>query len=443
VTSGIGSIVVSWTPITNNSPVTTDVHLSTSSGFTPSPATLAASMPTTATVAVLANLPGTTTALTPSTTYYVVLVARDVDGSAPPSSQASGSPRTVTGPDLAANSVTANNIVAGTITAAQIAAATITAAQIAAGTITGTQIAASTSITSPIINGGQIISTVGGGGRIDINATAADTITFYSNSNNVGSIKGWNDGRADNIRLTATGTNPGILRLYTGAADIAVGGNEITISDGTSHVLSGTGTDLNGITMFGATIQVSTSSGFQVIGNQTVSGTLGITGTTSAAAINGTVITASSNFASTGTGSNNFSGQVVATQFQSTSPATTSGTVAVIASNGVIAKQSSSRRYKKSIRDITDIAPATLLNLRPRRFEYRKKDPVSGQTVTDVGFIAEEAAALGLEPFVRYDERGRPDGFHYDRWTAALQIIVQHQARQIAELTDRVDALAG
>lgn len=154
--------------------------------------------------------------------------------------------------------------------------------------------------------------------------------------------------------------------------------------------------------------------------------------------VQGANVTATSQVAGA-TGS--FSGQVVATQFQSTSPATTSGTVAVIASNGVIAKQSSSRRYKKFIRDITDISPASLLKLRPRRFEYRKKDPVSGQTVTDVGFIAEEARDLGLDPFVRYDEKGRPDGFHYDRWTAALQIIVRHQADQIADLTARLEAL--
>lgn len=169
--------------------------------------------------------------------------------------------------------------------------------------------------------------------------------------------------------------------------------------------------------------------------NWTTSGTIQGGVVTSTGALNGTSVQSS------GTGNSQFAGQVTATQFLTTAAATTTGTVAVIASNGVIAKQSSSRRYKKFIRDITDMAPADLLGLRPRRFEYRAKDPVTKETVTDVGFIAEEARDLGLSAFVRYDEKGRPDGFHYDRWTAALQIIVRHQADQIADLTARLEAL--
>jgi hypothetical protein len=132
--SGIEVINVRWTPITNADPVTYDVHVSTTLGFTADSTTLAGS--TASSYFVLKALPGSPPAdpsdpdprqLQYDTTYYIRLVARDADGSAAQSLQALGSVFQVTGVNLAADSVTAANIVTGTLTGELFSATVIVA----------------------------------------------------------------------------------------------------------------------------------------------------------------------------------------------------------------------------------------------------------------------------------------------------------------------------
>jgi hypothetical protein len=54
-----------------------------------------------------------------------------------------------------------------------------------------------------------------------------------------------------------------------------------------------------------------------------------------------------------------------------------------------------------------------------------------------VGFIAEEAADLGLAQWVDYDDEG-PEAFSYGLWVVALQAIVQSQAARIDDLEARI-----
>lgn len=111
---GIGMLFVSWTAISNADPVTYEVHLSTTSGFTPGPTTL--STKTGATQAAIRTLPDGTP-LDYATPYYVKLIATDADGAAAAGSQASATPVQISSPDIAAASIIGSNILGGTITA--------------------------------------------------------------------------------------------------------------------------------------------------------------------------------------------------------------------------------------------------------------------------------------------------------------------------------------
>lgn len=114
--SGIGYLTALWTRITNNDPVTYEVHISTSTGFTPSGATLVTE--TTATTTIIRTLADKTTPLTYGTTYYVKLIAKDADGAAAAGSQASASPAQAGNADV--SDVSAGKLTAGSITSGTI-----------------------------------------------------------------------------------------------------------------------------------------------------------------------------------------------------------------------------------------------------------------------------------------------------------------------------------
>jgi hypothetical protein len=119
VAGGIGSLAIGWTAIANADAVTYEVHVSTSSGFTPGPTTLAGQ--TDGTLLVVHRLPVDGSVLTSDATYFVKLIAKDADGSAAAGAQASGSPRQATTDDLAVGSVTADQVLVNTLTADRLA----------------------------------------------------------------------------------------------------------------------------------------------------------------------------------------------------------------------------------------------------------------------------------------------------------------------------------
>jgi microcystin-dependent protein len=127
VTGGVGVLFVHWDPETNADPVTYAVHISTTTGFTPDATTLAA---TTAGGSATLHTLTDGTPLAYGTVYFVVVVARDDDGAAAPSTEAAGSPVQVTTGDVAAD-----YIYGGTVLADQITAGTISSDLELAGTI--------------------------------------------------------------------------------------------------------------------------------------------------------------------------------------------------------------------------------------------------------------------------------------------------------------------
>jgi hypothetical protein len=131
--AGVGYFILKWTPIVNADPVTYEVHVSATSGFTPGSGTLVGQ--TSSSQFIVKALPGPepgdgepdTRVLDYDTTYYAVIVAKDADGVAAQSAETVCTLTRVTGPDLAANSVTADNIVTATITGDKFSANVIVA----------------------------------------------------------------------------------------------------------------------------------------------------------------------------------------------------------------------------------------------------------------------------------------------------------------------------
>lgn len=109
----VGALLIRWNAVPNRDPVSYEVHVSTTAGFTPSAATLHST--TVGNSATIRTLPGGG-ALAPNTTYYVAVVARDEDGAAPASLEVGGQTVQVTSPDIASNYVYAGEISVGQLT---------------------------------------------------------------------------------------------------------------------------------------------------------------------------------------------------------------------------------------------------------------------------------------------------------------------------------------
>lgn len=115
VSGGINTLFVQWDPVANIDPITYEVHVSLADGFIPDASTLAGESQG-GSLFVIKQLPDSTP-LDYATTYYVRIVAKDVDGAASPGDQGSGSPKQIDTPDIAVGAVTADQILANQVTA--------------------------------------------------------------------------------------------------------------------------------------------------------------------------------------------------------------------------------------------------------------------------------------------------------------------------------------
>lgn len=120
---------------------------------------------------------------------------------------------------------------------------------------------------------------------------------------------------------------------------------------------------------------------------------------------------------------------------------TAAGANCFINTDGTIWRSTSSLRYKQDVRP-AEVDTEAVLALQPR--EYRARAEVAEQgddAPTHAGFIAEEAADLGLEQWVLRDDDGQPEAFNYAQFCVAQQAVIQQQAAAIADLTARLEAL--
>ncbi|GAB2762139.1 hypothetical protein [Nocardioides pakistanensis] len=145
ILSGIGSLFITWEEISNTDPVIYDVYVSTASPVTKGPSTYAGSVM--GTMLLVRQLP-TGAALANNTTYYARIVARDADGEAPISAEASGTAiakirsteitdAAISTPQLATNAVTSDKIAANQIYAGHIVSGQITAEKLSGTAIDG------------------------------------------------------------------------------------------------------------------------------------------------------------------------------------------------------------------------------------------------------------------------------------------------------------------
>ena len=178
-----GALEVKWTGLTvgprsttaNPDPVTYEVHVSTTNNFTPSASTLALQVD--GTFAILKTLPGTSTALTYGTTYYVKLLSKDADGPATSyGTQGSGAPSAIDNGDIAANAIRANVIRAGEITSDQINSSALLANKVI------TVGARSAVVTAASVSGSNITYTTSGthgfGNATLVSVTGLSTAAF-------------------------------------------------------------------------------------------------------------------------------------------------------------------------------------------------------------------------------------------------------------------------
>ena len=165
-----GALEVKWDAVSNNDPVTYEVHISTTSSFTPSAGGATLATKTSGTFAIIKTDPATSDSLIYGTTYYVRIIATDQDGAASSAGTVlSGTPLKVSASDIAANTITASQIAADTITATQIAANAITASEIDTTALTTKTFQVGLLTGSPIyIDGsGSYNATYTGGGAVN------------------------------------------------------------------------------------------------------------------------------------------------------------------------------------------------------------------------------------------------------------------------------------
>lgn len=262
------------------------------------------------------------------------------------------------------------------------------------------------------------------GGRITASKFEANTITggtiigtkiqTSTSANRVEMI----DATTDSLRVIYGGTTRGHI-LATASTGIAMHAGATANANATTYGLFHA--YANGVTMAAdsANYIIATSTDLTVKGDVIYldSGANGISITATNGGDKGQVY-----FQRTTTGAG------------STASTTTSGANAFLNStSGLIARSTSSRRYKTNIESI-DFTDSQLMSLRPVKFQGLA-DVERGDTAYRVGLIAEEVAAIqGLEDIVEYNEDGTPENINYNSLAPILISVVKR-------ILNRLDAL--
>lgn len=291
LTGGIGVLVVRWTNIANVDPLFHDVHISTSSGFTPSATTLLGRM--FGEFYVIRSLTAAQggAALVFGTTYYVKLVAFDEDGQGGTSAQASGGISQAGTTDIVAGNITAALLESVMIlTSRLIAGAADSGARIAlgfhggssyglrayngAGTITFELKGADGSITMTggIVSGGTISSAAISAGTIDGTTITGGTVQTSATGSRVvmteaGSEQDritWREGAVSKASAQLVNAGGGIYNLAVrglGTTGMSVGGQDAYAVYGSDGAMSITASGNIAVTAAAVTIRKLVQAG--------------------------------------------------------------------------------------------------------------------------------------------------------------------------------------
>jgi hypothetical protein len=307
------------------------------------------------------------------------------------------------------NEITSNIYVPGTtkINGTTIQTGTLTANMISAGTLTGSTVRTSAS-----------------GYRVELQSTS---VKFWDNvGTQVGSIYGGGSGNEGTLLLYGPSASSALLMTADGTALMGSGGTSVDLGGG-NIVMSGT-TTVNdqayfyGPVDFTGAVDFSTSPSFP---GAFFSGSISTSGIVNT----GGISNQTGNINSPGTYANNVQ----------------SGRIMYVASNGTYNCATSSARYKQDINPyVVDVNK--FFQLEPVSFRYKMAVEQFGEDA-DVahGFIAEQAAEVGLSEFVDFQDDGngglRPDNFRYIDFTAAMYGVIKEQQQLIQSLSDRIEVL--
>lgn len=288
------------------------------------------------------------------------------------------------GDRIVANSLSGNTIIANTIYGDRIVINTLSGDRIIANTISGDRVIANT------LHGNRIIA-----GTIYANQILASTFYGYefTGSKFTGGIF---QTAASGARILIENVNTNRIWFYTGTDDgpgiISTGS---TSSTETMHLTG----PRNGATVNPPQI-VMTDYGSN----------------TTAISLNASLTTATA--------------MEVHTLTSVAAPSSPSAANVFINTNGLIARSTSSLRYKDVV-GATGLNPATVLALDDIAFTMKGDD--SGQVW--FGFAAEQVHNLGMSEFVDYDSRGRPDGVGYGTLAAVgHHVVLRDHEQRIRDL---------
>jgi hypothetical protein len=222
------ALEIKWTAVVNADPVTYDVHISKTNGFTPTYSTTSTNtlaLRTNGTFAVIKTMPDpvNTELEAPPTIYYVKIIARDYDGASTAAvPQASSTTSLVNNGDIAANAISANQIQAGSINSDKVLSSELLVDKVF--TIGGKRAA----ISSATVSGGNIVYTTSG--AHNFLAQSLVTVTALSPSTfNV-----------SEVQITAVTTNTFTVTNTTGATGSSTGvGTAIAIGKSAIKIDSG------------------------------------------------------------------------------------------------------------------------------------------------------------------------------------------------------------
>jgi len=343
--------------------------------------------------------------------------------------------------------ITARALAAGAVEADKIAANAVTADSIKAGAITVTKIAAD-AIDGKTITGATV-RTAATGARVALTTEALqvfeadDTLVMHYGPLR---ISGTPDGAGLMIQQPGTGDDIFLAR-YNGAGDAFVEMGRVgkplerIVGYAESITLSSSAV--------GGELLLETTQAAAFFGGKTASVRALAGGVEVTAAGGGATVRSSGdvNVQSTSGGAwlqaagqvQIKSGQKLVFIDHNTTPV---GANCYITESGAIYRSTSSRRYKRDVEDLV-VDVDQVLAMRPRTWRDRaevERDPDT--TNRYIGFVAEELVDIGLEAFVLYNEAGQVDAIAYDRLTAALVPVLQHQQRQLDEQATTLAALA-